>query len=91
MLYILKFDRPLGTMGKGCARYYLGYCEDGRLQDRYREHLAGKGAAITRAANERGIGYVIVAMHSGDRNDERRYKRWHNNARLVEMWTKGIR
>ena len=82
MIYILEFDRPLGT-DKHEARYYIGYCEDGQLERRLKQHRAGTGAAITRAAAERGIVMTPIFVFAGDRSDERRLKREKNTPRLV--------
>lgn len=81
MVYILQFDAPLGT-ARHYANYYIGYCEDDRLLDRLAEHRAGRAAAITRAAIQRGIDFQVVATLPGDRSVERALKR-RKNARLV--------
>lgn len=86
MIYILKFDRPLGDLSnpRGQAQYYLGYCEDGRLADRLAEHRAGSGAAITRACVKRGIPFDVLLTLPGDRAFERRLKtKYKNTPRLV--------
>lgn len=85
MIYVLQFSKPLGNPynPRGTARFYVGYCEDGRLQARLAEHHNGGGAAITRAALERGITFEVVLTLPGDRNEERRLKRQKNTPRLV--------
>lgn len=49
MVYILKFDRPIG----GRANYYIGWCEDHRFNARMRHHERGTGARLTQVARER--------------------------------------
>jgi putative endonuclease len=83
MIYILEFEKPLGN-AKHQARYYIGYCADGRLHERLKEHLAGTAAAITRACVERNIGFMVVATMPGNRSVERRLKREKNTRRIVE-------
>lgn len=88
MLYILMFDRSLGNPcnPRGQARFYLGYCEDGRLHTRMKEHRAGIGAAMTRYCNRVGIGYRPVLVLPGTPLDERRLKRWKNTPAIVRRY-----
>lgn len=81
MIYILEFSEPLHH-----ARYYLGYCDDGRLQQRLAEHLSGQAAAITRAAVRAGIQLEVVVAIPGDRTLERKLKRQKNTPRIVRKW-----
>lgn len=60
-VYLIKLDRPLGTP-KHCARYYLGSTSD--LNRRMQQHRAGRGAAMLRAANEKGIPYRVCRLWS---------------------------
>lgn len=78
MIYILKFSEPLHH-----AKYYVGWCEDGTLMDRVGAHRKGRGAAITRAAVQRGLTLSLVVAFPGDRHLERRIKRWKNTPKLV--------
>lgn len=80
MIYILQFDPPLHH-----ARFYVGYCDDTRLDQRLIEHQTGNGAAITRAAVERGISLRLVATLPGQRDTERQIKRQKNTPRLVRQ------
>jgi putative endonuclease len=92
MLYILQFNRPLGNLSnpRGQAHYYLGSCEDGRLEERIEEHRAGRGAAITRAAVERGIRLELVVILPGGRDDEKRLKtKYKNTRKLLERMGRG--
>lgn len=82
MIYILQFDPPLGGT-KHKATYYIGWCEDNQLERRLKQHREGRGAAITRAAAERGIVMTPIIVLSGDRNEERRLKNMKNTPRLV--------
>jgi len=88
MLYVLMFDKTLGTPDnpRAQARFYLGYCEDGRLHSRMNEHRRGVGAAITRFCNQAGIGYRPVLVLPGGPAEEARLKRWHNTPRIVRRY-----
>jgi len=81
-IYILEFSQPLGNE-KHRANYYIGWCSEGRLLDRFQEHCAGCGAAITRAVIERGYKLKILYTMTGTRDDERKLKRQKNTPRLV--------
>lgn len=82
MVYILEFETPLGNE-RHQARYYVGYCHDGTLSRRLKQHRAGTGAAMTRAAVERGIGFEVIVTTPGDRTRERQIKRQKNTPRLI--------
>lgn len=83
MIYILQFDKPLGSH-KHSAQYYIGFCEDDScFNRRIKAHRAGRGAAITRAAVARGISFKVVATMEGDRTMERRLKNYKNTAQIV--------
>lgn len=75
MLYLIHFERPLGTE-KHQASHYLGFVEgdETTVQARLEEHRAGWGAKITAACNQRGITYDVVRTMKGDRNRERQLK-----------------
>jgi len=83
MLYLIQFSKPLGNARKQ-ARYYLGYCEDGRLDERLAEHRSGQGAKITAAAVRIGAELNVVWTGVGDRNDERKLKNRRHHHRLLE-------
>ena len=87
MIYILKFSRKLGNLDnpKAQAQYYVGWCEDDRLEERLDEHTSGRGAKITRAAIEQGITFEVVAVIPGDRWVERAIKNRGNTPKLVEQ------
>jgi len=67
MCYLLHFSRALGNLenARAQAQHYLGWAEDtgdGRgLEQRIAEHMAGRGARITRAAVAQGIELTLVA------------------------------
>lgn len=81
-VYILKFAEPLGNQ-KHSAQFYIGYAEPDRVHARIAQHQAGRGAAITRAAVERGIAIDHVLTLPGGRDEERRLKKQHNTRRIV--------
>lgn len=82
MVYIIEFSAPLGS-DKHSARYYIGSCRDDLLDERLAAHRSGRGAAITRAAAERGIDMQIIITFPGGRDEERKIKRQKNTPRLV--------
>lgn len=85
-VYILEFSRPIGSARpRGRARYYVGWCKDGEIDRRLREHRSGQGATITRYAARAGIGINLIAVLPGTRQDERRIKNLKNTPRLVEQ------
>ena len=88
MIYILKFSKPLGN-AQHTAQYYLGYCDDGRLDSRLSEHRRGLGAAITREAVARGYTLDLVLTLPGDRNTEKRLKRRKNHRLIIERAQRG--
>jgi predicted GIY-YIG superfamily endonuclease len=90
MIYILKFEQPLGN-AKHKAQFYIGWCTDGTLEQRITEHRSGRGAAITRACIERGIAFDVVVTMRGDRKKERRLKKQKNTRRIVEQALRDIR
>jgi putative endonuclease len=84
MVYLIELARPLGT-DRHQARFYVGFCGENRLLQRLAEHKAGRGAAMLRAANERGIHYdVIMTWPGGTRKLERTFKRRKCHRRLLE-------
>lgn len=82
MIYILRFSHPLGDIGN--PRGHAQYCAKGRLLERLQEHRKGVGAAITRAAVQRGYDIELVIAFPGGREDERKYKNWKNHRRVIE-------
>ncbi len=88
LIYILRFDRPLGGQHHQ-AQHYIGYCKAGRLDQRLQQHATGQGAAITRALVERGIGFELVASFPGNRQLERRLKNQKNTGRIIERYQRG--
>jgi predicted GIY-YIG superfamily endonuclease len=86
MVYILKFDTPIS----GRAAYYIGYCVDGRLDQRLEEHRLGTGAALTRAARDYGIAFEVVHTFPGaSRAFERSLKHRKSTPRIVERIQRG--
>lgn len=79
-VYIIKFSRPLKH-----ARYYVGYCADGRANERLEEHRAGRGAKICAAAVRAGITLSIVAVLPGYRDEELRIKQRKSTPKYVEQ------
>jgi hypothetical protein len=84
-VYLLHFSAPLGNPQntRAQASHYLGWALD--VASRLAEHRAGRGAAITRAAVERGIDFDVVASWPGDRYLERRLKNLKATPRLCPV------
>lgn len=80
MVYIIKFSEPFHH-----ARYYVGYCANGREYQRLEEHRAGRGSKICAAAVKAGIKLSIVAVLPGYRDEELRIKQRKNTPRYVEQ------
>lgn len=57
------------------ARHYLGFTERDDLLVRIREHEAGQGSHLTRAALAAGHELLLVAVAAADRRQERQIKR----------------
>lgn len=76
VVYLLHFSEPY----KG-ATHYLGWtC---RFGFRMREHRAGRGAALTRAAVEAGISFEVARLWWGyNRHDEKRLRSMKCNPKL---------
>lgn len=76
MIYLLHSTVPLGTKGSNSASHYLGYCDEGDLLKRLKEHQSGKSdAAIVRAFKAAGGQLLLGAVWPGrTRTDERRMK-----------------
>lgn len=87
-VYILRFDRPLGS-ARHKAQYYCGFCVNRwGLERRVRQHQTGQGAAITRAAAAAGIPMELVYWQFGTRQLERKIKAWGPGRWLVAQQTR---
>lgn len=85
-VYVLKFDAPLGNE-KHQAQWYVGYASN--IGGRLHYHECGRGASITKAAVERGIGFTVALVISGaTRALERQIKNRHNTRKFVESYLK---
>lgn len=73
-VYLLHFSRPLGNLDnpRALASHYVGWAAN--LDRRIRQHRAGEGCHLTRAAVERGIAFEVVATWPGDWRLERHIK-----------------
>lgn len=88
-VYMLKFSEPIGspTKSHGTAQFYLGYCADGRVEERLAEHRAGRGAFITAAAVEKGLElHLILVIPGATRTDERKLKNWKSHKRVLNRY-----
>lgn len=75
MIYLIHFDRPIGTE-RHSAQHYCGFVDgdENSVQARLEEHRAGWGAKILNHCNRQGIGYKVARTMPGDRNRERQLK-----------------
>jgi len=74
-VYLLHFLEPIGNPSnpRAMAQHYIGW--GAVAAERIAVQTAGAGAAIVRAVQARGIGFVVAATWPGDRALERRLKR----------------
>ena len=84
-IYLFHFAQPIGNTNKsrGMAQHYLGWAED--PYKREQAHLAGNGAAITRAAIEQGVSWQMFVLVDGDRDFERQLKNLKNSRRICPI------
>jgi putative endonuclease len=83
-VYILELDQPLGN-AKHQASFYVGYTRN--LEGRLYYHERGQGAAFTRAAVERGIGFKVALFIPGaGREVERKIKASKNIRRWIASY-----
>jgi hypothetical protein len=78
-IYLLHFDRKYAH-----AQHYLGWALDHK--PRVENHRKGRGAKLTRAAADAGIGMRVARVwRNVTRFDERRLHRWNNNSDLCPV------
>ncbi len=82
MIYLLHFDRQIAP-GRHTCQHYLGFTED--LVQRLDAHRRGNGARLVEVATERGIGFRLARVWTGDRARERRLKRRKEGPRLCPI------
>jgi len=85
--YLIHFDRPIGNPenSRGQAQHYLGSTVL-KVEERYRQHINGRGAKITAAAIRKNISLKLVRVwHEGDRELEIWLKELHNHRLLCPI------
>ena len=80
MIYIIHFDRPYYH-----ARHYVGFCADGKLEERLSRHRKGRGSRLMLAVEAAGVTWTVVDTRLGDRNFERLIKRAKNTPRFCPV------
>lgn len=85
VVYIIQLEQPLGGP-RHFAEFYVGWTTN--LDARLAEHRSGNGAAMLRAAVERGIAFDVIIAFPGTRADERRIKRQKNTPKFVRRYLK---
>jgi len=93
--YLLHMSRPLGNLdcAHGQAQHYCGWADDpigdgAGLEQRIAEHLAGRGACITRAAIAKGIEITLVAAWRAPLAFEKTLKRRKYGPRICPICCK---
>lgn len=81
IVYILKFDAPIGT-ARHSAQFYVGWCK--KLSNRVARHRAGNGAAITAHLVRVGIGFSVVFSCVATPELEKEIKRYKSISRWLK-------
>jgi hypothetical protein len=73
-VYLLHFLEPIGNPAnrRAMAQHYIGWAQD--PANRISVQTAGNGAAIVRAVQAKGVGFLVAATWPGTRSLERRLK-----------------
>ncbi len=77
-VYLLHFSTPYEH-----AKHYLGWAED--VQERLREHQAGRGARLTQVVVDAGISLILARVWKGGRTLERALKNLKNAPKLCPI------
>ena len=70
MIYVLHIEPPYKH-----AAHYIGFTENGDVEQRIAKHLQGKASPLIKAAIEHGHKVELALVLEGDRALERRLKR----------------
>jgi hypothetical protein len=86
-VYLLHFLEPIGNPANphGMAQHYIGVDLSG---NRISAQTAGNGAAIVRAVQAKGIGFVVAATWPGTRALERQLKNRKHASRFCPVCRK---
>ncbi len=82
-VYLIHLARPVSDTRP--AQHYLGYTSN--FDQRMAAHRSGKGSAMLRAANARGIEWKVVMQFAAGRGGEVQLKRRRNHKRLCPVCT----
>jgi hypothetical protein len=92
-LYLLHFDKSLGTVGRSAANHYLGYASDegDALINRVNQHLTGRSdVKIVQAFDRIGaVGRLVSVFWHATHDDERRMKKQRRLRPLVPDLPRG--
>lgn len=80
MIYLLHFSSRFRH-----AAHYIGYCEDGKLEERLDRHRRGHGATLLKHVFAAGIKVEVVRTWKGDRDFERRLKKMGSACRICPI------
>jgi hypothetical protein len=84
-VYLLHFLEPIGNPSnpRAMAQHYIGWAAV--AAKRISVQTAGNGAAIMRAVQARGIGFVVAATWPGTRGLERQLKNRKHASRFCPV------
>jgi hypothetical protein len=84
-VYLLHFLQPIGNPAnpRAMAQHYIGWAAV--AAERIAEQTAGQGAAIVRAVQAKGIGFVVAATWPGTRGLERQLKNRKHASRFCPV------
>lgn len=83
-VYLIHFERPIGSGRFGQAQHYIGFTRgEETLDARMEHHRAGTGARLMHAVTLAGIPWSVARVWvDGSRNFERELKDMHAGNRL---------
>lgn len=80
MIYLLHFSTKFKHAG-----HYIGFVEDGGLEERLARHRAGRGATLLKHVTGASITFVLARTWEGDRKLERRIKKHGGASRICPI------
>jgi len=90
-VYLLHSTVPIGGPGRNGARHYTGFCREGRLAERLREHRSGRGGvAIVNAYLEAGGDLLVGGYWPGEKRADERRRKNGGNSRKACLVCRGL-
>ncbi len=88
MVYLIHFERPIGSGRMGRAQHYIGYTwGPSTLPERLEHHYLGTGSRLMAAVSAAGIEWELVRTWVGGRTLERKLKNRKKAAHLCPYCT----